>query len=143
MKVPTARRTTEASAEAANREGFEKNAQLHSGKGLAKSQEDTEYKDRHTHGTQGTDNEARWRNKRRDAQDIPVKPLSSHTLAGQASLRPTLCPRQPLHALSNLRANAFGISLGHSLPSHLFSRTNVSSKGAYLLQLYHECDKMG
>lgn len=64
MKVSTGhpvQGTEEASAEVAKEEHSEEHAQVHSRKGTAKPQKGTEYKDRHTCGTRGTDNEARWR----------------------------------------------------------------------------------
>lgn len=62
MKVstgPPVQGTKEASAEVAKEENSKE--QVHSRKGTAKSQKGTEYKERHTCGTRGTDNEARWR----------------------------------------------------------------------------------
>jgi hypothetical protein len=97
---------------------------------MAKSQEDTEHRT-DTCGAQDTENEAGWRNERQDAQDIPVKPLSSHTLAGQVCLVPTLLSSQPLHSLPNRKADAFVTGLGHNMLLHFFSGTNVSSKVAY------------
>lgn len=55
-------------------------------------------------GTQDIDNETGWRNERQGAQDIPVKPLSSHTLASRARLVPTLSSSQPHHSLPNTEA---------------------------------------
>lgn len=60
-RCPQVQGTKEASAEVAGGGGSEKHVQVHSGKGMAKSQKGTAYKDRHTCGTWGTDNEARWR----------------------------------------------------------------------------------
>lgn len=62
MKVstgPPVQGTKEATAEVAKEENSKE--QVHSRKGTAKSQKGTEYKERHTCGTWGTDNEARWR----------------------------------------------------------------------------------